>query len=63
MYREPSNICWNKSQSTTTDETNRAVEQLSNKLVINKLQFPEKKNTILSYIDFQIRKCNKKFER
>ena len=63
MYREPSNICWDKSQSTTTDETKRAVEQLSNKLVINKLQFPEKKNTILSYIDFQIRKCNKKFER
>ena len=62
MYREPSNICWDKSQSTTTDETNRAVEHLSNKLGINKLQFSEKKNTILSYMDFQISKCNKKFE-
>ena len=62
MYREPSNICWNKSQSTTTDETNRAVEHLSNKLGINKLQFSEKKNTILSYMDFQISKCNKKFK-
>ena len=33
-----------------------AVDQLSNKLGINKLQFSEKKNTILSYMDFQISK-------
>ena len=62
MYREPSNICWNKSQSTTTDETNRAVEHLSNKLGINKLQFSEKKNTILSHINFQTNKYNNKFQ-
>ena len=42
---------------------NGAVEQLSNKLGINKLQVFEWKNAILSHINFQINKCMVNFEQ
>ena len=50
-YREPSTICWDKAKLSILDEMNGNVEQLSNKLDINKLQFSEWKDAILSHID------------
>ena len=42
---------------------NGVVEQLSSTLGINKLQFSEWKNAILSHIDFQINKYKNKFQQ
>ena len=39
-----------------------AVEQLSDKLGINKLKFSESKNAIRSYSDFQINKYKNNFQ-
>ena len=55
-YGEPPTIYWDGAKSTIIDGMHGAVEQLSNKLGINKLQFSEWKNAILSHIDFQINK-------
>ena len=41
---------------------NGTVEQLSNKLCINKPQFSEWKNAVLSNINFQINKYNNNFQ-
>ena len=61
-YRESSSTCWGKAMSPIIDGMNGVVEQLHNKLDINKLQFSECKNAILSHIDFQISKCKNKFQ-
>ena len=38
-YREPTNISWDKANSSIVDGLNETVEHLSNKYGINKVQF------------------------
>ena len=52
--RELLTICRDKAESSIIDGMNGAAERLSNELSINKIQFSEWKNAILSHTDFQI---------
>ena len=59
-YREPSSISWDKAKSSIIDGLNETVEHLSNKYGLNKVQFSEWKNEILTCIDYQINKYKRK---
>ena len=62
-YTELSTIYWDKAKPSIVDWINEAVEQLSNKLGVNKLQFSEWENAILNHIDFQISKLEAATQR
>lgn len=61
-YIKSSTMCRDKAKPSTAHGMNGAIKGLSNKFGINKLQFFEWKNTVLSHINFQINNYKNKLQ-